>query len=77
MRWLCRLITPSGGVILDPFMGSGSTGKAAMLEGFLFIGIERDPEYMDIAAARIASAQRTQDSEPSKTATPGQARFAL
>ena len=48
-----------------------------MLEGFLFIGIERDPEYMDIAAARIASAQRTQDSEPSKTATPGQARFAL
>jgi len=71
MRWLCRLITPPGGVILDPFMGSGSTGKAAMLEDFRFIGIERDPEYMDIAAARIASVQRTQDSEPSKTATPG------
>lgn len=53
MRWLCRLITPPGGTILDPFMGSGSTGKAAVLEGFGFVGIEREDEYMPIATARI------------------------
>ena len=56
MRYLCRLITPPGGVILDPFMGSGSTGKAAMLEGFCFIGIEQSPEYFAIARTRINSA---------------------
>lgn len=56
MRYLCRLITPPDGVILDPFMGSGSTGKAAMLEGFRFIGIEQSPEYFAIACARINSA---------------------
>jgi hypothetical protein len=54
MRYLCRLVTPTGGVILDPFAGSGSTGKAAMLEGFDFVGIEREPEYADIARARIS-----------------------
>jgi len=53
MRYLCRLVTPPGGVVLDPFMGSGSTGKAAIREGFRFIGIERDPDYMTIARARI------------------------
>ncbi|MGI9143255.1 MAG: DNA-methyltransferase [Fluviibacter sp.] len=53
MRYLCRLVTPPGGVVLDPFMGSGSTGKAATLEGFDFIGIEREAEYLDIANARI------------------------
>lgn len=53
MRYLCRLVTPPGGVVLDPFMGSGSTGKAAKLEGFSFIGIEREAEYHAIAAARI------------------------
>ena len=53
MRYLVRLVTPPGGVVLDPFMGSGSTGKAAKLEGFSFIGIERDPEYFKIAEARI------------------------
>ncbi|QNQ43031.1 DNA-methyltransferase [Brucella intermedia] len=58
MRWLCRLITPPGGVILDPFMGSGSTGKAALLEGFRFIGVEREDEYMPIAQARIAATLR-------------------
>ena len=58
MRWLCRLVTPAGGVVLDPFMGSGSTGKAAMLEGFEFIGIEREAEYVAIAEARIVEAQR-------------------
>ncbi|RVL38053.1 site-specific DNA-methyltransferase [Sinorhizobium meliloti] len=54
MQWLCRLVTPPGGVILDPFMGSGSTGKAAVLEGFQFVGCEREDEYMPIATARIA-----------------------
>jgi DNA modification methylase len=56
MRYLCRLVTPPGGIVLDPFMGSGSTGKAAMLEGFAFVGIEREAEYIDIAKARIQSA---------------------
>jgi len=54
MRYLCRLVTPKGGTVLDPFMGSGSTGIAAKLEGFNFIGIEIDPEYVSIANARIA-----------------------
>jgi site-specific DNA-methyltransferase (adenine-specific) len=55
MRYLCRLVTPPGGVVLDPFTGSGSTGKAATLEGFRFIGIEREAEYVAIAKARIAA----------------------
>ena len=55
MAYLCRLVTPSGGTVLDPFMGSGSTGKAATVNGFLFIGIERDPEYHKIAQARISN----------------------
>lgn len=53
MRYLCRLVTPPGGVILDPFMGSGSTGVAAIAEGFTFTGIDREEEYVEIAAARI------------------------
>jgi DNA modification methylase len=53
MRYLCRLVTPPGGTVLDPFMGSGSTGKAAVLEGFRFIGIEREAEYLEIARGRI------------------------
>jgi site-specific DNA-methyltransferase (adenine-specific) len=53
MRYLCRLVTPPNGIVLDPFMGSGSTGKAAMLEGFAFVGIEREAEYVEIAKARI------------------------
>ena len=57
MRYLCRLVTPPGGTILDPFMGSGSTGKAAALEGFNFIGIELEKEYAEIAGKRIMSAQ--------------------
>lgn len=55
MRYLCRLVTPPNGVVLDVFMGSGSTGKAALLEGFKFVGIERDPIYFDIAKNRIQS----------------------
>jgi len=58
MRYLIRLVTPPDGIVLDPFMGSGSTGKAAMLEGVKFIGIEKDPEYFDIACKRIEDAQR-------------------
>jgi site-specific DNA-methyltransferase (adenine-specific) len=54
MRWLCKLITPPGGVILDPFCGSGTTGCAATQLGFEFVGIEREPEYAEIARARIA-----------------------
>ena len=53
MRYLCRLITPPNGTILDPFLGSGSTGKAAMYEGFKFVGIELTEEYLPIAKARI------------------------
>lgn len=56
MRYLCRLVTPAGGLILDPFMGSGSTGRGAKLEGFRFVGIERDEGYMAIARARIEAA---------------------
>ena len=55
MRYLCRLVTPPGGTILDPFTGSGSTGKAAILEGFRFIGIERERDYCDIAQARTTA----------------------
>ena len=58
MRYLCRLITPTNGIVLDPFMGSGSTGKGAILEGFDFIGMELDPEYVEIAKARIEHAQK-------------------
>lgn len=54
MAYLCRLVTPPDGVVLDPFMGSGSTGKAAVREGFRFIGIEMDADYLAIAEARIA-----------------------
>ncbi len=56
MRYLTRLVTPPGGTVFDPFTGSGSTGKAAMLEGMSFIGCEMTPEYVPIAEARIADA---------------------
>jgi hypothetical protein len=56
MRYLCRLVTPEGGIVLDPFTGSGSTGRGAMLEGFRFIGVEMDPGYREIALARIQAA---------------------
>ena len=55
MAYLCRLVTPPGGVVFDPFMGSGSTGKAALREGFGFIGCEMDAAYFAIAQARIAA----------------------
>lgn len=60
MRYLCRLVTPPKGLILDPFAGSGSTGKGAVLEGFRFIGIELEADYVDIARARIDAAEPRQ-----------------
>ena len=53
MAYLCRLVTPPGGIVLDPFMGSGSTGRAAMREGFEFMGSEIDDQYAEITRARI------------------------
>jgi site-specific DNA-methyltransferase (adenine-specific) len=72
MAYLVRLVTPPGGVVLDPFMGSGSTGKAAMREGFRFIGAELSPDYLAIAEARIASeqAKATARAEAAKVAAP-------
>lgn len=54
MRWVVRLVTPPGGLVLDPFLGSGTTGIAAHLEGFRFLGIEREADYLAIATARLA-----------------------
>lgn len=58
MSYLCRLVTPPNGIVLDPFMGSGSTGKAAIIEGFEFIGIEQNAEFFEIAQARITHAEQ-------------------
>ena len=58
MAYLCRLVTPPGGTVLDPFMGSGSTGRGAALSGFSFIGIDLSKEYVDIARKRIADARK-------------------
>lgn len=59
MKYLVRMVTPKNGTVLDPFMGSGSTGKAAKLEGFNFIGIELDAEYFEIAKERINAVDKT------------------
>ena len=74
MAYLCRLVTPPGGVVLDPYMGSGSTGKAAIREGFQFIGIERDTDehgnslgYMAIARARIEHEALRQQEQKTET----------
>ena len=58
MRYLCRMVTPKGGTVLDPFCGSGTTGKAAKLEGFCFVGIDSDKESIDIAKQRIENTQK-------------------
>jgi DNA modification methylase len=64
MRWLVRLAVPKGGVVLDPFTGSGSTGAAALLEGRRFLGIEREGDYVDIACARLTHwASRPKDEQ--------------
>jgi site-specific DNA-methyltransferase (adenine-specific) len=53
MRYLVKMVTPVGGTVLDPFTGSGSTGKAAVLDNFNFLGIEMSKEYVALAEARI------------------------
>jgi DNA modification methylase len=53
MRWLVRLTCPPGGLVLDPFTGSGSTGIATVMEDRIFLGLEREPRYVDIACARL------------------------
>jgi site-specific DNA-methyltransferase (adenine-specific) len=58
MRYLCRMVTPTSGIVLDPFTGSGSTGRGAVLEGFRFIGCEMDADYIEIAKARILAAEK-------------------
>lgn len=58
MRYLCRLVTPPDGVVLDPFMGSGTCGIAAVQEGFGYVGIEKDAEYVELATTRIRYAHR-------------------
>jgi len=55
MRWLCRLITPPGGVVLDPFAGSGTTGSAAIREGFEAVLIEREAKYVEDIRRRISA----------------------
>lgn len=70
MRWLCRLITPPGGIVLDLFAGSGTTGLAALAEGLRFVGVEREAEFVDVAAGRLAHVEcvpvpeLTQDGAP-------------
>lgn len=63
MQYLCRMVTAPGGTVLDPFMGSGSTGKAAILEGYSFIGVEMSEEYLEIARQRIQAAKKQKDKE--------------
>jgi len=66
MRYLCRLVTPPNGIVLDPFNGSGSTGCAAVLEGFQYIGIEREAEYIAISEKRIQNALERKNQVPPK-----------
>lgn len=61
MRWACRLVTPPGGTILDPFMGIGTTGVAAVREGFNFVGVEMSKEYHEVASARVNHALTGED----------------
>jgi hypothetical protein len=58
MRHLVRLVTPPGGTVLDPFLGSGTTALAAEMEGFAWVGIEREESYVEIAEARLNGTQR-------------------
>jgi len=76
MQWLCRLVTPPGGLVLDPFTGSGTTGMAALREGFRFLGVEKDPEHAAVARLRIEgdapllNAPREPSPRPAATETP-------
>jgi len=60
MRWLVRLVTPPGGLVLDPFTGSGTAGIAAKEEGFRFLGFELSEENVEIAQARIEHAEHAE-----------------
>jgi site-specific DNA-methyltransferase (adenine-specific) len=68
MSYLVKMITPPGGTVLDPFCGSGSTGCAAVKEGFNFIGVEAEEEYADIAEKRIAYWSQPQEERAKATA---------
>ncbi len=70
MRWLVRLLCPPDGLVLDPTVGSGTTGAAAVLEGRRFLGIELEPPYMEIAAARIAHHARLSPGRPKVSRVP-------
>jgi len=70
MAYLCRLVTPPGGLILDPFLGSGSTGVAALREGFRFVGIEKEEEYFEIAKARIENEAPDEETETTEEQGP-------
>jgi len=65
MRWLCRLVTPPDGVILEPFAGSGTTIEAALMEGFRVVGIEREADYLPLIQARLdrVAAQEPEDEQ--------------
>ncbi|WP_354700516.1 DNA methyltransferase [Paraconexibacter sp. AEG42_29] len=71
MRWLTRLVTPEGGLVLDPFCGSGTTGAAARLEGRRFVGIERDPAHSEVARARITHWDAVAEQGPGTDPTTG------
>jgi site-specific DNA-methyltransferase (adenine-specific) len=62
MRWLVRMVTPPGGLVLDPFNGSGSTGVASIAEGCRYVGCEREAEYVEISRRRLADAEESQRS---------------
>jgi site-specific DNA-methyltransferase (adenine-specific) len=76
MRYLCRLVTPPAGLVLDPFCGSGSTGKAALLEGLRFVGVDLDPAHVAIAEARCQFAVDTVAEQAAAAEAPG-AQLAL
>jgi len=76
MRYLCRLVTPPAGLVLDPFCGSGSTGKAALLEGLRFVGVDLDPAHVAIAEARCQFAVDTVEEQAAAAEAPG-AQLAL
>ena len=63
MRYLCRLVTPKGGIVLDPFLGSGTTGIGAIMEGFGFVGIEKEKDYIKIAEARMSHWNKKKEEE--------------
>jgi site-specific DNA-methyltransferase (adenine-specific) len=75
MRYLCRLVTPPGGLVFDPFTGSGSTGCGAVLEGLRFSGCDLSEEYVEVARARVAywlAHPEGPEYEPERVEVPGQ-----